>query len=236
MKALVNRIHRMLDRHSPDAARHFRAMLDELGVARIHRAGVRRCKQLHRNASGLRINFGSGAATKSGFLNLDFSPAADIRLDLRRPIPLPDGCAVLVHSEHFVEHLAYPEGVEGFFAECLRILAPGGELSISVPDTDWPMQQYASGSGEWIEACRENRWHPQECSTFMEHLDYHFRQRQRGVSYDDFNVHRFAWDFETMAKKLREAGFVDAAKRPFNPDLDCIHRRVGSLFVSARRP
>ena len=70
----------------------------------------------------------------------------------------------------------------------------------------------------------------------MEHIHYHFRQRWTGKSDNDFDCHRFAYDFETLKKLLEVCGFSDVRERPYDPALDSEHRRIGSLFVTARKP
>ncbi len=223
-------------RQSSPIGDHFVNLLVEIYVAFVHRLNVSKCRKKHKKATGLKINFGSGSSPKTGFLNLDFSDSADLKLDLRKPLPLTDSSCSFVYSEHFVEHLSYPEGVELHFSECFRVLEPNGKISISVPGTKWPLIEYAEGKHSYLEACKKHKWHPEECTTFMEHINYHFRQRTRGYSYSSFGNHRFAWDFETMHKKLDEFGFVDVQIRDYDSTLDSKHREVGSLFVQATKP
>jgi len=155
---------------SPEVAEHLESLMTETFVALVHKVGARRCLKQHKGSTNIKLNFGCGRAIKDGFVNLDFSPAADFRLDLRRNIPLPDSCSSLAYSEHFVEHLSYPEGAERFFSECFRILAPGGELSISVPGTEWPFSEYVNGGDLYLKACEQHSWHPSDCTTFIEHI------------------------------------------------------------------
>jgi predicted SAM-dependent methyltransferase len=183
---------------------HFVNFFLEIYVAFVHAVNVPKCKRKYKNKKGLKINFGSGSYLKLGFVNLDFTDTADVRLDLRKDIPLKDACVELIFSEHFVEHLSYPEGVERHFNECYRILEPGGEIYISVPDTEWPLKDYVNSGTSYLNAAKDNNWHHEDCTTFMEHINHHFRQRWRGFSYSHFENHRFAWDFETMNKKLKE--------------------------------
>lgn len=235
-KLVINLIINPLGRFSPEAADHFRYFLIEIWVAFVHLRASRACLKRFANHRSLKVNFGSGSAPKANFLNLDFAPQADVRLDLRKPIPLPDSCCSFVYSEHFVEHLSYPEGVESFFADCFRILEADGRISISVPDTKWPLEEYGQGKTDYLRICDERRFHPDGCETFIEHINYHFRQRWRNDSYSHFENHRFAWDFETMRKKLQEAGFDSVVERGFDLQLDSRLREVGSLFVEASKP
>lgn len=220
---------------SPQVESSAEQLLQEISIAMRHKSG-RRGASRYREARGLKINVGCGPYPKEGFLNLDYSKTADLRLDLRQPIPLPDGCSSLIFSEHFVEHLLYPDGAEAFFHDCYRLLEPGGEVLVSVPDTKWPLMQYASGGREWLTACEENKWHPAECETFMEHINYHFRQRESGQPDWHFETHRFAYDAETVAKHLRSVGFEEALEREPDPQLDSPHRLVGGLFMRGVKP
>jgi hypothetical protein len=71
------------------------------------------------------------------------------------------------------------------------------------------------------------RWHPAWCQTRLEHISFHFRQGTQ---------HRFAYDFETLAHALTQAGFVDVMERRFDPMRDAMHRARGTLYVDARKP
>jgi predicted SAM-dependent methyltransferase len=235
MKKIINFLSKRLEWISPDFADHFRYMVLEAYVYMIHRGNFKRCLRGNKDAKNIKVNFGCGAAKKDGFINLDFSPVADYRLDLRKEIPLSDVSCDLAYSEHFIEHLSYPEGVEKFFSECYRVLAPGGEISISVPDTEWPLLEYARDGADYLKVCELHGWHPKDCTTYGEHVNFHFRQRWRGISYSNFENHRFAWDYVTLKKKLEEAGFTGVSRRQFDADLDSEHRRVGSLFAIARK-
>jgi predicted SAM-dependent methyltransferase len=228
-------IHRLVSRYvSLDAADHLVGFFSEIRVAIVHAVGRAKAHK-YRGACGLKLNVGCGEEPKAGFLNLDYQPTADIRLDLRRELPFDSASCALVFSEHFLEHLAYPEGADAFLSEASRVLAPGGELKLSVPDTEWPLRDYCRQASDWVDACERLSWHTDECTTFMEHLNYHFRQRWSGTADVDFSCHRFAYDFETLTKALERASFVDIALRPFEPGLDSSSREIGSLFVLAQK-
>lgn len=48
--------------------------------------------------------------------------------------------------------------------------------------------------------------------------------------------HKYAYDFDTLARVLADAGFVGVRRRDFDAGLDSEHRRVGTLYVDAVRP
>ena len=211
---------------SPWERAALRTFETERTISAHHRRGLRqlRNQSLWRPA---KLNLGCGPVLKKGFLNVDMWPPADVTLDLRRGLPFESNCSDLIFSEHCFEHLDYPEPVSHLFRECLRVLKPNGILSFSVPDTTWPLMDYGEGpDAPYFRACKKHMWHPKECITRLEHINYHFRQ---GIE------HRFAYDFETAEILLTKVGFIDVQPRGFDPLLDDEQRRVGSLFVSARK-
>lgn len=212
---------------SPAERTAVRTLLAEHAMAVSHRRGLRYLRH-HRLMRPARLNLGSGAFKKNGFLNVDAGPGGDVTLDLRRGLPFDSECCELVFSEHCFEHFDYPEPIGHILRECHRVLVPGGALQFSVPDTEWPLTDYGAGpDASYFRACLEHDWHPAHCTTRIEHINYHFRQEAE---------HRFAYDFETAHKLLTATGFVDVRTRSFDPSLDSSHRQVGSLFVSARKP
>jgi hypothetical protein len=72
----------------------------EIMLYRLHRAGVRRAKA-YVGKNGLKLNIGCGPTRKEGWLNIDLSPGAELPLDMRERIPLSDGSATIIYSEHF---------------------------------------------------------------------------------------------------------------------------------------
>jgi SAM-dependent methyltransferase len=108
--------------------RSLKKVREEIGVARKHRRGAGLAKR-HRSARGLKVNVGCGPNPKIGWLNIDLSDTADVTLDLREPIPVPDGSCVIIYSEHFFEHLDYPGDAMRFLSECHRLLEAGGKFS-----------------------------------------------------------------------------------------------------------
>ena len=220
---------------SHQCAEHVECFFVECRVASVHALGRIRAGKF-RGRTGLKLNLGSGGKLKDGYLNIDFHPKAELRLDLRRRIPLPDDSCEVIFSEHFLEHLEYPEEADAHVLDCRRLLAAGGTLKLSVPDTEWPLREYADPDGEYLAACEREGWHPEECTTWLEHLNYHFRQRWTGTSRMDFQCHRFAYDFETLSKLLDRHGFTEVRRRDFEQGLDGAHRSPGSLLVTATNP
>jgi predicted SAM-dependent methyltransferase len=205
-----------------------RHLVTELRISHYHRKGLRRIRQRSLWKPS-KINLGSGAVCKRGYLNVDLFPGGDLTLDLRRGLPFESKCCEVIFSEHFFEHIDYPEPVRHLFSECLRVLKPGGFLRFSVPDTEWPLHDYRDGSdASYFLASKEHSWwHPSYCTSRLERINYHFRQN---------GEHRFAYDEETARKVLASVGFSEIERVIFDAELDSEHRRVGSLFILARKP
>lgn len=194
---------------------------------RWHRAGVRKAGA-YVGQTGLKLNIGCGPNRKQGWVNIDLSPAAEVSLDMRERMPFADGSATIIYSEHFFEHLDYPHHAKYFLRESFRVLEPNGVFRVVVPDTAWPLLDYAKvGDGRWLERCETELWRPEWCKTPLDQINYHFRQETQ---------HRYAYDFETLENVLKETGFVDIGECGFDADLDTKNREIGSLYVSARKP
>jgi predicted SAM-dependent methyltransferase len=204
-----------------------RLLLTELNISQSHRRGLRKIRQM----SWLRpakINLGSGKHPKEGFLNIDLFRGGGVTIDIRRRLPFDSDCCDIIFSEHCIEHIDYPETVSNLFRECFRVLKPMGLLRFSVPGTEWPLVDYVKGpDAPYFRACIEHSWHPSNCTTRLEHINYHFRQGDQ---------HRFAYDEETAKKVLESVGFENVQSVAFDPSIDSKHREVGSLFMSAQKP
>jgi SAM-dependent methyltransferase len=233
-KTIENLTKKWISGHASAAIGDF---FNERAAAKIHRKGLKKLRSMARDRFK-KINFGAGNRLLPGFLHLDLASASDARVDLRQALPLPQQVAEIIFSEHFLEHLAYPEETKAFLLQAFRTLKPGGRLYLSVPDAEEPLRDYPDPEGQWIRWCRNefSHWHPEFCETYLEHIEYHFRQRKPGESYSLFKCHRASFDFETLAKVLNCCGFQEIQKRDFDPELDDASRKVGSLRVSAKKP
>ena len=146
------------------------------------------------------VNVACGPQVLTGFINLDLrhQDPQVIRWDPRRSLPVGDGAARGIRTEQFVEHLEAREELPAFLADCRRALAPGGVLRIIVPDTERYLQAYCRGDllGFWdLEVPNP---FPGDLPTRMDVVNHVFHQ---------WHEHRWAYDFETLALRLRTAGF-----------------------------
>jgi predicted SAM-dependent methyltransferase len=233
MKAMVKA------RFSRNVWRAIRDVRYEFYLQRLHRASMKKAARLAR-VRPLRLNLGSGFQPRPGWINVDLSNHADLQLDLREPLPFPDDSVRAIYTEHFFEHLSYPnlddetawqletpehpsEGLT-FLRECRRVLEPGGTFDIVVPDAEGIIREYVFRHEQPFP--QHAWWGPKWCDTPLHCVNYVFRQGRE---------HKYAYDEETLEGMLVRAGFADVARRPFDPTLEAENHRIGSLCVRARK-
>ena len=212
-----------------------REVAAEYRFQRLHRAGVRKARNT-RWSSRLKLNLGCGENMKPGWVNVDlFKDDADLRLDLREPLPFSSDSVAFIYSEHVFEHLAYPcihdsmgwtlespgapSEARQLLREAYRVLVPGGVFSVGVPDAERTVALYARGEFEG--------WGPPWVDTPMHFLNYIFRQGRQ---------HKYAYDADTLGRLLTAAGFVDVKRRAFDSELDSEHRLKETLYMEGRKP
>lgn len=82
----------------------------------------------------MRLNLGCGRDHRTGFVNVDFVPPADMIVDLSRfPWPWSDGSVKEIMMLDFLEHFPYSQ-TDRILQEAARVLAVGGQIHIQVPD------------------------------------------------------------------------------------------------------
>jgi predicted SAM-dependent methyltransferase len=148
----------------------------------------------------------------------------------RRALPLGDGAARGIRVEHFVEHLEAREELPAFLRDCHRALAPGGVLRIIVPDAERYLQAYCRGDLSGFHELDVPTPFPSDLPTRMDVINHVFHQ---------WHEHRWGYDFETMAHRLRDAGFATIERSAYlssrNPRLaqDRSTHAPYSLYVEA---
>jgi len=161
-------VRQFIKSHITDGLRlSIRNLLNEIEIFRSHQRGVRQARNISCQPH-LKLHIGCGPKPKQGWVNIDLSPHADLTLDMREPLPFRNNSCLMIYSEHFFEHLDYPSHAKQFLRESLRVLEPAGIFSVGVPDTSWPLGEYAGTRRDnWFKISKE-RWHPAWCQTEME--------------------------------------------------------------------
>lgn len=181
------------------------------------------------------VNVACGPHVQPEFLNIDLFPcnAAVFGWDCRRSLPLETHTAAAVRAEHFVEHLDPREELPAFLADARRALQPGGVLRIVVPDAERYLRAYCNEEAEAFRQLGVPDPFPQDLPTRMDVVNHVFHQ---------WHEHRWAYDFATLAHRLRSAGFARVERMSFrlslDPRLACdrdVHAPY-SLYVDAVTP
>lgn len=188
----------------------------------------------------LLVNVGAGDAGHAGWVNVDRAPAPGVNCiyDARKRLPFEDNSVRGIFTEHFFEHIDYEEEVPPFLAECHRVLRPGGVIRIIVPDAESYIRAYVAGGWDQIAAIRP---------LVSDHADVHFPVRYNtrmeliNVVFRQWEEHKFAYDFETLAFILGRARFRNIRRQNFGQSiapeicLDLERRASESLYVEAMK-
>lgn len=193
-------------------------MLHEHGLGLLRRSRLRELKgalaevrtkpQLHPTASAdsreaknrtpardqgkLKLNIGSGIAHRVGadWVHVDLLYGADVRADIRKGFPYADDSVDLIYSEHFIEHLSADEA-RRFFAECRRVLKPGGVARTATIDLAYILERYVA---DWTDQTWLRDFRFETAGHMVNAVFYLWK-------------HKFVYDEETLRKSLEQGGF-----------------------------
>jgi predicted SAM-dependent methyltransferase len=180
-------------------------------------------RRLLKQRDEISIELGSGDRRGDGeWVTIDLGMRCDLFWDLRKGIPFPDGRIKRIYSSHFFEHLSFSE-TQHFLQECRRVLAPGGEFLICVPNARIYLEAYVNGKSlnsppyfEWPPAYND--------TTRIDFVNY--------VAYMD-GEHKYMFDEENLIFVLESAGFVNVCLREFDPKIDKLERDYESIYAQA---
>jgi predicted SAM-dependent methyltransferase len=217
-----------LKKNYPDAVRIRRLIRYEIACVIAHVTGKVSGKQRDllqnvKHGERLKLNIASGGSIHAGWLNIDVRSVADVRIDLRRRFPLPDGSAALIFCEHFCDYLNFPNVIAAFLAECRRVLEGGGRARFILHDAEGLARAYVARDKNYFEVSGIVR------ATTVESVN---------LLYDG---HQFLYDYETFEKLLREAGFSRVVRSSYCQSecpeivLDMVQpcREMMSMYIEA---
>jgi glycosyltransferase involved in cell wall biosynthesis len=97
---------------------------------------------IKKDGAGKKLNLGSGDKAMPGYVNVDLfkGPIVDEIFQFD-DIPYKDASISGIHSEHSLEHVPFAR-VEKALNEWYRVLTPGGELLLKMPDFDDCCRKY----------------------------------------------------------------------------------------------
>ena len=180
----------------------------------------RRVLQLLRSGNPLWLDLGGGDSPRQGWLSVDLTPNCDIYWNLARGLPFPSASVDRIYSSHLLEHLTFDQG-EALLLECKRVLKPGGEISVCVPNAQLFVQAYLGsvnlprhmfgGTDAYFE------------TTAIDSLNY--------VAYMGEH-HKYMFDQENLNHRLDAAGFHSVGTRSFDGSVDLESRREESIYAN----
>lgn len=99
---------------------------------------------------GLRLHIGCGTNVLPGWINIDrVRRAAGVVTGIdAAALPFPDGSVTAILAEHVFEHFSFAEE-RAVWQEMARVLRPGGELVIEVPDFEWVCNRFLAARDDW---------------------------------------------------------------------------------------
>lgn len=180
-----------------------------------------------------KLQVGGGKRILDGYLNLDIFPPADIIWDCRMGLPFLNNTFNHIFSEHFLEHLDFPTSAKLVISEFFRILRPGGELFISVPDARKALEAYNSDRGYFerlYSECYSGRNPKTVFYGKIDYINYLFRDQPESSKY---TVHHWAYDFESLSNMLLRAGFKIVTETNIKTGYCNPKREFYSLYLKA---
>jgi predicted SAM-dependent methyltransferase len=191
----------------------------------LHRRTRVRTAELTRHGPPLQLEVGAGGRKgQNGWHTIDLAPGCDLPWDLRRGLPFPDGSVSKIYSSHFLEHLTFDE-CQRFLTECRRVLRPGGVISACVPDARLYVESYFGVRD--LDPTRFMQYAPAFPGVSkIDALNY--------VAYMD-GQHKYLFDVDALVNVLAKAGFENARRREFDPELDMEERRHNSVYAVATK-
>lgn len=146
--------------------------------------------------NGKRLNLGCGGKKEEGFVNVDLfpGPVVDEVFDLDE-IPYQDNTISAINSEHSLEHVGWIRADKAL-AEWYRVLMPGGQLILKIPEFEDCCRKY-------LETPVENKTHRQ----WYKYTIYGIQKSQAGEP-DEAQTHRAGWSAQEMCEKLKSLGFI----------------------------
>jgi len=189
-----------------------------------------RALQVDAGARGLKLHIGCGKGHLPGWINIDVHPAP-LAMNVLRGLPFADGSADFVFVSHLLEHLYFPRDVQPFLGELRRVLAPGGIVRIVVPDIGKCIEAYVNNDREFYASRRETwPWWPANPTRLEDFLGYAGAGPEPAFL---FESHKYGYDFETLQRVLREAGFASIFESAYMAS-EHATLRVDEISVVAR--
>jgi ubiquinone/menaquinone biosynthesis C-methylase UbiE len=144
-------------------------------------------------------------------------PANTRSRDITTGLPHDNATVDVIYASHVFEHLT-PSDLRRVLTECHRVLKFGALLRVVIPDLRKGTERFLAGDRAWFalspgEPIADGyvRWLAMRTGEKGGRAERLLRRALRS----DEGGHRWMYDGESMAQRLREVGFRDVQIRPF---------------------
>ena len=165
-----------------------------------------------------------GTKRAEGWSIYDIAPGPEVDYvgDCRDLSQFADGSIETIYASHVLEHVDYLKGWLATLKEWHRVLAPGGNLMVSVPDLEILCRLFVHPNSKPID-------------------QFNIMRMMFGGQTNEHDIHYGGFFWEAMGSVLQEAGFIDIKRVPaLGVFEDSSILRYGgvpiSLNVTARKP
>jgi SAM-dependent methyltransferase len=181
----------------------------------------------------IRLHLGGDGERPPGWMTLhaEAENEPDILHDVRTGLPFIDGSVAAIYLAHVLQTLSLTDGLR-FLADAFRVLEPGGQVRIAVPDLELFTRAYVKRDVRFFErdyASEGGPWNGSVTEGFLAAL-YGWG-------------HCCAYDYELLEAILRRSGFAGVRRSRLGESQHAAFRDAGldtrprqSLFVEAVRP
>lgn len=183
-----------------------------------------RVKRLVKQGGQINLEIGSGPVKgENNWVTLDLNKKSDLCWSLLDGLPFPDSRINKIYASHVFEHFTHDE-LQQVLSNCLRVLQPGGQLLVCVPNARLYISAYVNDK-------ELEGWDFYEPAL-------HYHSRIDYVNYAAYMAgqHKHLFDEENLLSILGYAGFETPQLREFDPDLDLENRKFESIYAVAYKP
>lgn len=181
----------------------------------------------------IRLNIGSDWSQISGFLSVDFNPdvSPDVVADAKDLHMFEDDTVDEIYASHVLEHFTWDDGLLAL-KEWLRVLKPGGMLTVATPDITGIYQLYKHGHA-WGEYKQPMDATYVQAVAFGANLLADKIPEMKKLYGGPGHQHKSIYIHDMLLNRVIEAGFVHA-----HETTGCFLRgsAVGEVMVQARKP